>query len=93
MIGVNLATFIVFMISVQEFQMRDSRLSSVFVSLLLELLQYVVLLQQPSFSQIINIGLAAVVTPDKSYHFEQDEEKELIKDIKSLIIRLPFLKS
>lgn len=75
MIGVNLATFIVFMISVQEFQMRDSRLSSVFVSLLLELLQYVVLLQQPSFSQIINIGLAAVVTPDKSYHFEQDEEK------------------
>ena len=49
MIGVNLATFIVFMISVQEFQMRDSRFSSVFVSLLLELLQYVVLLQQPSF--------------------------------------------
>lgn len=73
MIGVCIATFIVVIISLQEFQMRDTRLSAVLISVIVETLMYVVLSRPPSLQQLINICLAIVITPDKSYLFEEHE--------------------
>lgn len=73
MIGVCIATFIVVLISLQEFQMRDTRLSAVVISIIVEILMYVVLSGPPSWAELFNICLAVVITPDKSYLFEENE--------------------
>ncbi|KAI5965864.1 MSC2 [Candida pseudojiufengensis] len=74
MIGVHLITFIISIITFQEFSNHSNKIHFIFLSVINSILRYVVL-QKLDFYTILNIVLSILIIPGSSYNFYQLNQK------------------
>ncbi|CAI5759202.1 unnamed protein product [Candida verbasci] len=82
MLFVNLATFIVFLISMEEFQLRESKITPIFISTLGVILEYIVG-GKITYKSFIYIVLSFVITPNPSFEEPKVKEQSILNELLS----------